>query len=142
MSESLIDKRQLENSIRMARKSFRYFWRELFWDSQRPEPLCSYAGVLCNFGEMQGDQQVNEKLWLTNVICDGTHIHGVVEREPQKLTSIYAGGGYMVPVNGIDDWMYVINGRAYGAYSIQLLRSKMDEASRLFHDKTLSLIHI
>lgn len=135
MGGDVIDQRQLKNSIRMARKTFRYFWREMFWDSQRPEPLCSYAAVLCNFGEMQGDQQVNEKLWLTNIICDGTNIHGVVERPPQLLTSIHEGGGYMVPINGIDDWMYVIHGRAYGAYSINLLRAQMDPQARLFHDQ-------
>lgn len=129
------ERQQLENSVRMARNSFRYFWREVFWNLQRAHTLCNYAAVLCNFGEQQGETVVNEKLWLINIQCDGVYIHGELENKPQHLHGMQQGEIYTVPIEGIDDWMYVIHGRVYGAYSINLFRAKMKAMQLEAHDK-------
>ncbi len=128
------EERQWGNAVSKARRNFGYFWREVYWDSQRQESKCEFAAVLFEFSEERNGRLVSERVWLGEIWCDGIGLHGRVMSPPQLLLKTRLGDYSKVPMGGVEDWVYVLKGKAYGAYTVNLQRSRMLPHERKRHD--------
>ena len=128
------EQRLWNNAVAKARRNFGYFWRELSWENQRATKELEFATVLFEFTEEQEGGIVAEYLWLCNVYCNGLHIYGTISSHPQHLQSFQRKQTVKVMLNEIEDWIYVLKGRAYGAYTINLERARMTPVDRNRYD--------
>jgi uncharacterized protein len=49
----------------------------------------------------------------------------VLLNAPNWLKTVKEGDSARIPLGEIGDWMYVISGEVFGAYTVNLLRSRM-----------------
>jgi hypothetical protein len=78
-------------------------------------------------------------MWVNDVEFDGRTITGTLLNSPNWLTSVKEGDSVEVSLSDISDWMYVIENRAYGAFTVNLMRSRMSNAERREHDQAWGL---
>jgi uncharacterized protein YegJ (DUF2314 family) len=127
-----------------ARATFRYFWREVAWERRRIVPALDLAAVKAPFSDAEpeertGDDPRVEQMWVGEVDFDGQAVSGVLLNAPNWLTSVQAGDPARLPLGEIADWMYVVNGEAYGAFTVNLIRSRMGRREREEHDAAWGL---
>jgi uncharacterized protein YegJ (DUF2314 family) len=130
---------QMQLASANARRDFRYFWRELAWERRRIIPALDLACVKAAFsdGEEGLDAQGNpkvEQMWLGEVDFDGRFIRGELLNSPNWIQSVKQGDEIQLPLDRISDWMYAISGTVYGAYTVNLMRSRMGQEEREGHD--------
>ena len=126
-------------AFEQARKSFRYFWRELYWERLRIAPTLSFACVKVAFSqELNGSTEV-EHMWLNDVYFDGERVCGVLVNNPNVLSNVKNGEQVSVPLEQISDWMFAIEGKTYGGFSVQAMRKAMSESERAEHDEAWGL---
>ncbi len=118
----------------MARKSFKYFWRELTWEYRRIVPALELAVVKAAFGDDGGHPDDVEHMWLGDVAFDGDRISATLLNQPNHVQSVKAGDQVTLAPNELEDWMYVMGGRAYGGFTIQAMRKEMSPGDRRAHD--------
>ncbi len=118
-----------------ARASFRYFWRELAWERRRIVPGLALASVKAPFA----DGENVEHMWVGEVDFDGRDIYGELLNAPNQLRNVHQGDRVKLPLAEVGDWMYVLIKEVFGAYTVQLLRSRMSERERKSHDKAWGL---
>jgi uncharacterized protein YegJ (DUF2314 family) len=121
---------------RQARAHFKFFWRELSWEYRRIIPALEMTAVKAAFAEPGIDP---EHMWVTDLSFDGEHLTGSLLNEPHSLTSIKAGDPVRLTFEEVEDWMYVVEGKAYGAWSVQTLRARMEVDERARHDELWGL---
>lgn len=130
---------QMQRAYEQARTTFRYFWREVAWDRRRIVPALDLACIKAPFSDgarqagIEGTPEV-EHMWLSEVDFDGQFVTGVLANTPNWLTTVKEGDAARFRVAEISDWMYVIGGEAYGAFTVNLMRSRMRESERGQHD--------
>ncbi|MDX1948139.1 MAG: DUF2314 domain-containing protein [Pirellulaceae bacterium] len=135
---------EMQRAYESARQTFRYFWRELSWERRRIVPALDMSAVKVPFTDATsgsrslGDSDV-EHMWLSEVDFDGVSIRGTLLNDPHALTSVSQGDEVAVALPNISDWMYSIGGEAYGGFSVNLLRSRMDRRERQQHDNAWGL---
>ena len=126
-------------AFEQARKSFRYFWRELYWERLRIVPALSFACVKVAFSqELNGSTEV-EHMWLNDVYFDGERVCGVLVNDPNVLSNVKNGEQVSVPLEQISDWMFAIEGKTYGGFSVQAMRKAMSQSERAEHDEAWGL---
>jgi uncharacterized protein YegJ (DUF2314 family) len=141
------DDPEMEQAGRNARKTFRYFWRELAWERRRIVPALDMATVKAPFSDGKAaaraprpdDAPQVEHMWVADVDFDGRDVRGELLNSPNWLTSVKQGDPVKLPLGRVTDWMYVIGGEVYGAYTVQLMRSRMGRAERAAHDQAWGL---
>jgi len=127
-----------------ARNTFRYFWREMAWERRRIVPALDLACVKAPFSDgdqaqgKPGDFEV-EHMWISEVDFDGRNVSGTLLNVPNNLTTVKQGDSVTLPFGQIGDWMYAISGEVYGAYTVNLMRSRMDPRERKSHDRAWGL---
>ncbi len=124
-----------------ARKSFRYFWREMSWEYRRIIPGLDLAAVKVAFTDPDvapGDPDT-EQMWVSEIQCDGKNFMGTLLNSPAWLTNVKAGDPVCEPLSEITDWMFAVRGKVYGGYTVNLLRSRMSSAERKEHDQAWGL---
>ena len=112
------------------------------WERRRIIPALQPAAVKVAFSDPDartGTEIGAEQMWLTDINFDGTLIHGTLLSSPNWLKSIKQGDDVRVPLERINDWMYAIHDRAYGAFTVNLLRSRMSSSERRKHDSAWGL---
>jgi uncharacterized protein YegJ (DUF2314 family) len=126
-----------------ARAAFRYFWREVAWDRRRIVKFLDLAYVKAPFSDGERptpeDYPEEEQMWLGDVDFDGQFVTGVLLNAPNWLKSVKKGDAVRVPLQQIADWMYASDGQVYGAYTVNLMRSRMGEQERTEHDEAWGL---
>ena len=129
---------EMQEAYENARANFRYFWREVAWERRRIIPALGMACVKAPFsdGEETGDSENPEveHMWMSEIDFDGQFVSGVLLNSPNWLKSVSEGDSARFPLTEISDWMYAINGDVYGAYTVNLLRSRMGRRERQEHD--------
>ncbi len=130
---------EMQRAYEKARATFRYFWREVAWERRRIVPALDVACVKAPFsdGEPSTDGDDNpdvEQMWLGEIDFDGQFVSGVLLNSPNGLESVKAGDTARMRLGEITDWMYAIDGEVYGAYTVNLMRSRMDKRERKEHD--------
>ena len=108
----------MQRAFEQARESFRYFWRELYWERHRVVPGLDFAMVKICFLDIVDGEEVGEHMWINDVDFDGETISKIDE---------------------MSDWMFAVGGRAYGGFSVQAMRSRMQKGELKEHDKAWGL---
>jgi uncharacterized protein YegJ (DUF2314 family) len=135
---------EMQRAYENARATFRYFWRELSWERRRIVPGLDLASVKAPFSDRgqgtrpEGTPEV-EQMWLSEVDFDGQFVSGVLLNSPNWLKTVKQGDHARIPLGQISDWMYAINGEVFGAYTVNLLRSRMGRRERQEHDNAWGL---
>src|SRR5262249_11554069 len=80
-----------------------------------------------------------EQMWIDEVDFDGKFVTGVLLNSPNWLKTVKQGDSVRISLDQITDWMYVISGVVYGAYTVNLMRSRMGRAERKEHDDAWGL---
>jgi len=130
------DDQALAMASQRARDTFKYFWRELSWEFRRIVPALDLACVKIAFtdGDAHREGPSHEHMWVSNVNYDGKHITGSLMNSPRWLSNIKEGDAVTTTLSELGDWMFSIHGRVYGAFTVNLIRSRMSLADRKAHD--------
>lgn len=134
----------IQNAYAKARDTFRYFYREVHWEARRIIKFLSVACVKAPFAdpepnpEPDGNPEV-EHMWINDIEFDGRTISGKLVNQPNWLKSFNEGDDVKVALGDISDWMYVVGGEVYGAFTVNLMRQGMDDAERRRHDQAWGL---
>ena len=129
---------EMQRACENARANFRYFWREIAWERRRIVPALDMACVKAPFSD-GGAEPIVEQMWMSEIDFDGKVVRGVLLNSPNELTSVKAGDSASFPLAGISDWMYAISGEVFGAYTVNLMRSRMSKHERQEHDAAWGL---
>jgi len=134
---------EMQAAYKKAQASFGYFWREIAWERRRIVKGLDAAYVKAPFSDLGVDSRPKAKeiehMWIDQVDFDGETISGHLVNEPDKLRSVKQGDAVQMQLSAISDWMYVLNNRAYGGFTINLMRSRMKRDERAAHDKAWGL---
>lgn len=138
------DDPEMQRAYENARATFRYFWRELSWERRRIIPALDLACVKAPFTDGQdvppdSDAPSVEHMWMSDIDFDGRSVTGVLLNSPNWLKTVKEGDSARFELDEISDWMYVIGGEVFGAYTVNLMRSRMQEKERQDHDAAWGL---
>jgi uncharacterized protein YegJ (DUF2314 family) len=124
-----------------ARRSFKYFWRELTWERQRIVPGLDTALVKLPFsdGARTDGRPEYEHMWVDEIDFDSDTISGRLRNAPKWLTSVRNDDFIRLPFAHLSDWLICASGRAYGGHTINLMRSNMGLIERKQHDDAWGL---
>jgi hypothetical protein len=78
-------------------------------------------------------------MWLNEIDFDGQFVSGILLNEPNRLKSVKVGDSAQFTLDQITDWMYVIDGEVYGAFTVNLIRSRMSAKECEDHDQAWGL---
>ena len=131
----------MEKATKNAQKSFKYFWRELYWEYRRIVPAHDFSMVKVPFEQKINEQTESlvEHMWINSIDFDGEVISGNLVNEPNQLTNVTKGDRVKKKVSEISDWMISIQGKTYGGFTIQVMRSGMSKKQREKHDRAWGL---
>ena len=124
-----------------AQNTFKYLWRELSWEYRRIVPALEVACVKVAFSEQidPDEEPTVEHMWINDIMFDGEVIKGTLINTPGELTNIENGDEVTIPLNQISDWLFATQGKTYGGFTIQAMRSDMNKAARAEHDEAWGL---
>jgi len=135
------DDPEMEAAVLRARETFKYIWRELYWEYRRIIAGLDVAAVKLPFadGDLNEEGANVEQMWVNEVDFDGREIHGTLINSPNWLKSVQVGDEVSVPIGGISDWMYVVAGEVCGALTVDVMRARMGARERRQHDDAWGL---
>ena len=130
---------EMQNAHEKARSTFRYLWREIAWERRRIVPGLDLAAVKAPFSDgkdaPKSDEHPSvEHMWVNEIDFDGKLITGTLLNQPNWLKNHQKGDNVRIRPSEISDWMYGQMGEVYGAYTVNLLRSRMKPRERKEHD--------
>ena len=133
------DEDYMQRAFEQARESFKYFWRELYWERRRIAPMLDYAMVKICFLDVVNGEEVGEHMWVNDVEFDGETIYGTLVNEPDSVQNVKVGDQISAKFTDMSDWLFAIGGRAYGGFSVQAMRSRMQKDELAEHDAAWGL---
>jgi uncharacterized protein YegJ (DUF2314 family) len=126
-----------------ARQNFKFFWRELYWERRRAIPGLTTAVVKLHFTDgsrfLTTDGSHHEHMWVGDVEFDGKTLKGTLINAPNWLQNVKEEEAVEKPFSDITDWLFAAEGKAYGGYTVQVIRSRMSEKEREEHDDAMEL---
>jgi uncharacterized protein YegJ (DUF2314 family) len=88
----------------------------------------------------RGDEHPElEQMWIGDFDFDGINIAGSLLNSPNWLTSVKQGDSITMPFSKSTDWMMTSGGKAYGGFTVNLMRSRMGGRERKEHDEAWGL---
>lgn len=128
------DEEMMEASAK-ARACFRFFWWQVASDFNRIVPAWDFSCVKAAFcdGEPGPDSPV-EHMWVMELNFDGENITGTLGSNPHWVKSVKEGDQVTIPLGEITDWMCAADDLVYGAFTVQLMRKRMEPEEREQHD--------
>jgi uncharacterized protein YegJ (DUF2314 family) len=124
---------EMDAAMQTARDHFPEFWRELAADYRRVIPV--YAGAMAKAYFFDSDApQSGEHMWVRGIEYDGKTITGILADRPRHIRSVRGGQSASFPLERLSDWFYVEDGKAVGAFTVRLLRTRMTDEQRRAHD--------
>ncbi|MBN1911632.1 MAG: DUF2314 domain-containing protein [Pirellulales bacterium] len=135
----------MEQAVKMARQTFRFFWREMAWEQRRIIPALDMAAIKASLSDPPEVRAENpdgfevEHMWLADVEFDGRQISGTLLNTPHTLKSFKEGKRVTITGKQLGDWMYVADGNVYGGFTVNLIRSRMGKGERKQHDRAWGL---
>jgi uncharacterized protein YegJ (DUF2314 family) len=135
------DEPAMQRAYESAQRSFKYFWRELSWERRRIVPGLDMSMVKLPFsdGPRTDGRPEYEHMWIGDVDFDGETLSGKLLNSPNWLTSVREGDSVRAPFSHLTDWLMVVGGKAYGAFTVNLMRAKMGVQERKQHDAAWGL---
>ena len=135
------DDKDIEQASAHARATFKYFWRELYWERRRIVPGLGLAVIKLAFTDgmrNDGNPEV-EHMWVDEVTFDGDRVGGVLISSPNWVGSVAQGDFVSAPFGELGDWMFSANDLAYGGYTVNVLRAQMPTDELEAHDEAWGL---
>ena len=131
----------MQQAYQAAQTSFRFFWRELSWERRRIVPGLDMTMVKLPFtdGPRTDGNSEFEHMWVGDIGFDGDAVSGTLLNSPNWLTSVKQGQSVSMPFGHLTDWMMTADGRAYGGFTVNLMRSRMGSKERQQHDQAWGL---
>nr|WP_294782325.1 DUF2314 domain-containing protein [uncultured Flavobacterium sp.] len=71
-----------------------------------------------------------EHMWIGSIVYKDGKYSGILNNKPEYVTEYKSGDKIDVETSQISDWMYLINGKVYGGYTLRVLRDRMSEDER------------
>lgn len=141
---ALSDDPEMDEAFEQARKTFRFFWSEMWWESMRIIPAISLSCIKQGFNDPlesgeDPESSEAEQMWVNEVYFNGKIISGKLVNVPNALKSVRQGDLVRTTPQEITDWMYVFGNRVYGGFTVNLLRSRMSSTERTAHDRAWGL---
>jgi len=84
--------------------------------------------------EEDAEEFESEHMWVKNATFDGKMITGILASQPHNKRLPALNSIVSFKIDRISDWMIVKDGFIEGGFSVQLLRSRMNEKERQEHD--------
>ena len=125
---------EMEPATAAARATFRYFWRELAWERRRIVPAMDLCVIKLPFRDPGAADGPVEYMWVDDVDFDGRILRGTLVNSPQQLRKVQQGDPVERHLTELTDWMFAIDGRVFGAFTVSVMRSRMKPAERASHD--------
>ena len=131
----------MKRAVSTARKSFRFFWREMTWEYRRIIPGLDLAAIKAAFTDHDDLASADdvEQMWVNDVEFDGRTLRGTLINQPNELISVSQGDAVEISLREITDWMYASQGKVYGGFTVNHIRSEMSKAERKAHDAAWGL---
>lgn len=131
----------LRQATARARRTFRYFLRELSWERRRTVRAYTMMAVKALFPTpTRDDAEHAEHMWLDHVEFNGTTVFGILINDSQEPSDYSAGDHIEVSFEEqMSDWLIASDDTVYGAYTVQLMRSRMSDEERISHDEQWDL---
>ncbi len=138
------DDPKIAKANRDAHATFKYFWRELYWERRRIIPGLGLAMIKLAFSDPDSEPSPDdtpdvEHMWVDEVGFDGTDVWGILANAPNWLKSVKQGDEVKMPYQMVSDWLYTINGVAYGGFTVNAMRLGMDQHKMKAHDEAWGL---
>jgi len=135
------ESKKMINAYMKAQETFKYFWRELSWEYRRIVPALDLACVKIAFTQQIKEKETpkTEHMWINEINFDGYLIKGILINDPYELTNIKNGDHVEIPSNQISDWLFATQGKTYGGFTIQAMRSEMNTDELNEHDNAWGL---
>ncbi len=135
------DSPEMIRAFEQAQKTFKYFWREVSWEARRIVPALDMAYAKVAFvQETQNPASPRvEYMWVSDIGFDGDTISGILINSPGIVNHVEKGDYIEAPLNRLSDWLFASDDVAYGGFTIQVLRSGMNEEEREEHDDAWGL---
>jgi uncharacterized protein YegJ (DUF2314 family) len=130
------DDPQMHAAIRKARETFPDFLAEADADLCRAIPVLDDTMVKLGI-ESPEDPDVVEYVWARYVGHDPEdegRFRAILLSSPRKLGDMAKGDEINFSIRSLSDWLYVSDGKAHGAFTVRLLRSRMTPAELKKHD--------
>ncbi|GAA5477319.1 YegJ family protein [Haloferula helveola] len=125
------DDEEMNEAIDTARETLDQFLEK------RSGSKDEFFGLLKVYFEDEGDSEENgEHMWVSLISEENGNFTGTLLSSPGWLKSVKQGDEVGFGRSDITDWLYTEDGRAVGAYTVQLLRSRMTEEERADHDSS------
>lgn len=131
---------EMQRAYEQARANFKYFWREVAWERKRIIPALDITSVKAPFADVSkannsDDTPEVEHMWLSDIDFDGVYVTGELMNSPNAIKGLKQGDSARFRLDQISDWIYAINDEVYGAYTVNLIRSRMAPQERKAHDE-------
>ncbi len=119
-----------------AIRTFKYFWRELSWESRRIIKGLGVSAVKVPIktDATDGSAPEHEHMWFGQVGFDGVRVTASLMNEPSWVSTMKSGDRRSFALAEISDWMYSLRGRAYGGFSVNAMRATMSGVELRQHD--------
>lgn len=133
-----------ENDLKMmeayknAQETFKYFWRELSWEERRIIPALDFAYLKIGFKSNKKECPTYEHMWVSDFVFNGNNISGILMNQP-RWVSLKEGDKIIAEFNDISDWIFSVDGKVYGGYTVNLLRTRMSKSEIKQHDDAWGL---
>ena len=131
----------MQQAYAAARRSFKYFWRELSWEARRIVPSLDLSMVKLPFtdGPRTDGRSEYEHMWIGELDFDGETLSGQLLNSPNWLTSVQEGVAVQAPFAHLRDWMMTVDAMVYGGFTVNAMRAKMSDRERKEHDEAWGL---
>lgn len=135
------DDPDMDRAKMRARSTFKYFWRELSWEYRRIVPGLDLSAVKMPFIVPDpGPQDPSvEQMWATEIQFDGDLIKGSLLNQPTWVPDLQPEDEVSCPFSSLEDWLYSIGDEAFGGYTVNVMRMRMEPPEREQHDAAWGL---
>lgn len=132
---------KMEAAMLEARRTFKYFWREVYWEYKRIIPANESMMIKVAFQQIFAGEvePVFEHMWINQISFDGDFIRGILINQPNQLTNVAEGDSVTIGINDLSDWVVINDKQSYGGFTIQAMRSDMTEEEKRQHDAAWGL---
>jgi uncharacterized protein YegJ (DUF2314 family) len=131
------DDSEMLAAIDKARATFPEFLAEADVDIRRAIPVLDDV-LIKVYVSAPDDPDAGEHLWVRYIGPDPQHegrFRGLMLSTPLKVSGIVSKGDTVnLSIKSLSDWLYVKDGKAYGAFTVRVLRSRMSPAELNAHD--------
>ena len=72
--------------------------------------------------QREDGETLHERLWVQGIVrLDETTLEGLLANDPHDLPDMKRGDRHRFTIDEIVDWLFVVNGKMHGAYSLRVM---------------------